>query len=81
MSDGPAIPPEMSDQAPKGRSRYEDYDLVVPASAAPVRRRTPTLTLATAVLAVSGVLPLLTIVLFHPARDIAVALGVLASPS
>jgi hypothetical protein len=76
MSDGPASH-EQGDQLPTGRSRYEDYDIETPVSATPVGRRTPALTLATVVLALSGVLPLLTIVLFQPPRNTAIALGVL----
>jgi hypothetical protein len=76
MNDGPATH-EAHDQAPVGRSRYEDLDVATPASATPVGRRTPTLTLATIVLALSGVLPLFTVVLFQPSRNTAIALGLL----
>jgi len=70
-----AAPPEQ----PLGRSRYEDFDLSDTPPPVAVGRRTPTLTVAAVVLAFSGVLPLLTIFLFHvegSTRIALVALGV-----
>jgi hypothetical protein len=74
MTDQPDEPAEQ----PLGRSRYEDFDLSVkPPSPVAVGRRTPTLTVAAVVLGFSGVLPLLTVFLFHVGGTAAVALAVL----
>jgi hypothetical protein len=67
-----------SSEQPSGRSRYEDFDLSVkPPLPRAVGRRTPTLTVAAVVLGFSGVLPLLTVFLFHVGGTAAVALAVL----
>jgi len=76
VSEGPDVPEEPTPAQPTGRSRYEDYDLSAPAAPPLVRRRTPTLVLAAVVLGFSGVLPLLTVVLFEP--DGPVIAGLLA---
>jgi hypothetical protein len=70
-----AGPPEA--ERPSGRSRYEDFDLSDAPPPVVKGRRTPTLTVAAVVLGVSGVLPLLTIFLFHVEGTAAVALAVL----
>lgn len=70
--DGPHAPDQ-----PLGRSQYEDFDLSAPAKPSVSRRRTPTLTVAAIVLGFSGVLPLLTVVLFDVGGTAAIALGVL----
>jgi hypothetical protein len=63
---------------PLGRSHYEDFDLsATPPPSRPRGRRTPTLTVATIVLGFSGVLPLLTVVLFGVGGNAAIALGAL----
>ena len=67
---------EPSEQ-PLGRSRYEDFDLSVKPPLSAPRRRTPTLTVAAVVLGFSGVLPLLTVFLFHVEGAAAVGLAVL----
>ncbi len=74
MSEDPGLPTEPE---PTGRSRYEDYDLTIPVASSRVRRRTPTLVVAAVVLGVSGVLPLLTVVLFDVSNAAAIALSVL----
>jgi hypothetical protein len=76
MSNDPTDP---TDPTPTGRSRYEDYDLAVPVPPQAPKRRTPTLTVAAIVMAVSGVLPLITVIAFHPSGGAAVALLVLAA--
>jgi len=71
--------PDEAEQTPQptGRSRYEDFDLsAMPAAQAP-GRRTPTLTVAAVVLAISGVLPLLTVFVFPVEGGAALALVVL----
>ncbi len=82
MTDEPDEPGKRTEGAdasdrPTGRSRYEDFDLSVTPPPPAVGRRTPTLTVAAIVLGVSGVLPLLTVVLFHVGGTAAIALGVL----
>ncbi len=82
MTEEPDEPREQLDGAdaadrPTGRSRYEDFDLSDAPLPAAVGRRTPTLTVAAIVLGVSGVLPLLTVVLFHVGGTAAIALAVL----
>jgi hypothetical protein len=74
VNDIPDSSHEPSPPEPTGRSRYEDFDLSPPAAPPPLRRRTPTLVLAAVVLGFSGVLPLLTVVLFKPGGSVAVAL-------
>jgi hypothetical protein len=76
MSGNPIDPTE---PAPSGRSRYEDYDLTVPTPQAGPKRRTPTLTVAAVVMVVSGVLPLITVVAFHPEAGATAALLVLSA--
>ena len=72
-TDGPHAP-----DRPLGRSHYEDFDLsATPKPSGTSRRRTPTLTVAAIVLGFSGVLPLLTVVLFDVGGTAAIALGVL----
>jgi hypothetical protein len=72
-TDGPHAP-----DRPLGRSHYEDFDLsVTPKPSAAKGRRTPTLVVAAIVLGFSGVLPLLTVVLFDVGGTAAIALGVL----
>jgi hypothetical protein len=75
MSGNPIDPTE----PPSGRSRYEDYDLTVPTAQAGPKRRTPTLTVAAVVMVVSGVLPLITVVAFHPEAGATTALLVLSA--
>jgi len=75
---GPPEPPVPPDPVPTGRSRYEDYDLSDVAAPAPApRRRTPTLAVAALVLAISGVLPMITVVAFRPEGSAALAFLVL----
>jgi hypothetical protein len=76
MSGNPIDP---TDPAPAGRSRYEDYDLAVPTPPPAPRRRTPTLTVAAIVMAVSGILPLITVIGFHPSGGATAALLVLSA--
>ena len=64
------------DPEPTGRSRYEDFDLSTPPPVARTRR-TPTLTVAAIVLAVSGVYPLLTVFLVHVGSTASILLGLL----
>jgi len=72
-TDGPDTP-----DRPLGRSHYEDFDLsAAPQPSGASRRRTPTLTVAAIVLGFSGVLPLLTVVLFDVGGSMAIALVVL----
>jgi hypothetical protein len=73
----PADRPAPDDAAPVGRSRYEDYDLSMPAPQAAPRRRTPTIAVAALVLAFSGLLPLITVVAFRPSGSASLALLVL----
>jgi hypothetical protein len=80
MSGTPPDPtgPPAGDPAPTGRSRYEDFDLAdVPAATPAPRRRTPTITVAALVLAISGVLPLITVFAFRPEGAAAIAFLVL----
>ena len=83
MSGTPTDPPERppwEEAGPTGRSRYEDYDLsdvTVPKASA--RRRTPTITVAALVLAVSGVLPLITALAFRPGGGGTIALLALSA--
>ena len=73
-------PPEPSagDPAGTGRSRYEDFDLTEVTAATPApRRRTPTITVAALVLAISGALPLITVAAFRPSGSAATGLLVL----
>jgi hypothetical protein len=80
MNDRPGVEPEQPEQ-PSGRSRYEDFDLAeiqaqqqrAPRSPG---RRTPTITVAAIVLAVSGLQPLILVVAFRPAGATGVAVGV-----
>jgi hypothetical protein len=78
MSDPSGSGPERPDQAPGRRSRYEDFDLAElqaeqQRAPRPPARRTPTITVAAVVLAVSGLQPLLLVVAFHPGGTTAVA--------
>jgi hypothetical protein len=78
----PEEPTERTDphalDRPLGRSHYEDFDLsATPPPQRASRRRTPTLTVAAIVLGFSGVLPLLTVLLFDVGGTAALALGVL----
>jgi hypothetical protein len=83
MSDTPREPSETPEDratgAPSvpGRSRYEDYDLAVPTPQAAPRRRTPTIAVAALVLALSGLLPLITVVAFRPGGRATIGLAVL----
>ena len=70
-------PEGASPSQPQGRSRYEDFDLSDTPPPVAVGRRTPTLTVAAVVLGFSGVLPLLTIFLFHVEGTATIALAVL----
>jgi len=77
MIDEPGAP-EPQEPAP-ARSRYEDFDLsdlqAGPQHAArPTGRRTPTLTVAGIVLAVSGVMPILVVIGFRPGSGAAAVL-------
>jgi hypothetical protein len=71
MNDEPGAAPE-PDEPPPGRSRYEDFDLAdlqagpQQGAARPTGRRTPLLTVAAIVLAVSGLMPILVVIGFHP---------------
>jgi hypothetical protein len=78
VSDEPLEPPE-SDPLPTGRSQYEDFELPVPGEVQRRRIRTPTLVMAAVVLGVSGVLPVITVVAFHPGGAAAPALLVLGA--
>jgi hypothetical protein len=76
-SDEPERPEAASPEQPLGRSRYEDFDLSDTPPPVAVGRRTPTLTVAAVVLGFSGVLPLLTIFLFHVEGTARIALAAL----
>jgi len=70
MNDRPGADPEQPDR-PAGRSSYEDFDLAELQAAQqraprPPARRTPTITVAAIVLAVSGLQPLLLLIAFRP---------------
>ncbi len=65
------------EQAPGGRSRYEDYDIEVPKPMASPRRRTPTVTVAAIVIGISGLLNLLAVFGFRVGGGIATVLVVL----
>ena len=68
---------ERPESAPRGRSRYEDYDIAVPQPVTPRGTRTPTVTVAAVVMLFSGLLPLLAVLGFRPSGTIAVGLIVL----
>jgi hypothetical protein len=77
MNDPSGTDPERADQTP-GRSRYEDFDLSElqaeqRRAPRPPSSRTPTITVAAIVLAVSGLQPLLVVIAFHPGGATAVA--------
>ena len=83
MNDGPGVDPEQPDpSAPAaGRSSYEDFDLAeiqAQQQRAPRQRgrRTPTITVAAIVLAVSGLQPLILVVAFRPGGATGVAVAV-----
>jgi hypothetical protein len=78
MNDEPGAAPE-PDEPPGGRSRYEDFDLAdlqpgQPGAARPTGHRTPLLTTAAIVLAVSGLMPILVVIGFRPGGGAAAAL-------
>ena len=78
MNDEPGAAPE-PEEPPPARSRYEDFDLAdlqagQQHAPRPTGRRTPTLTVAAIVLAVSGVMPILVVIGFRPGGGAAVAL-------
>jgi hypothetical protein len=78
MNDEPGAAPE-SEEPPSARSRYEDFDLADLQAqqqhlARQAGRRTPTLTVAAIVLAVSGLMPILVVIAFRPGGGAAVAL-------
>ena len=80
MNDPSGPNPEDPEQMP-GRSRYEDFDLAElqaeqRRAPRPPGRRTPTITVAAVVLAVSGLQPLLLVLAFHPQGATAVAVTV-----
>jgi hypothetical protein len=80
MTDPSGTDPEHRGETP-GRSRYEDFDvseLHAEQRRAPRSRssRTPTITVAAIVLAVSGLQPLLLVIAFHPGGATAVAVTV-----
>ena len=69
MNDRPGVDPEQPER-PSGRSRYEDFDLAEiqaeqQRAPRPPGRRTPTITVAAIVLAVSGLQPLILVVAFR----------------
>jgi len=79
MNDRPDADPEQP-EPPIGRSRYEDFDVAELQAAQrraprPPARRTPTLTVAAIVLAVSGLQPLLLVIAFHPGGATGVAVA------
>jgi len=86
MNDRPGVDPGEPEQ-PSGRSHYEDFDLAEiqaeqQRAPRPPGRRTPTITLAAIVLAVSGLQALILVIAFRPggAAGIAVAVwGVLCA--
>jgi hypothetical protein len=63
--------------APTGRSRYEDFDVEMPQPIAAPRGRTPTLVVASVVLAFAGLLPLLFVLAFRPTGSIGIGLVIL----
>ena len=72
MNDEPGVAPEPH-EPPPGRSRYEDFDLAdlqagPQGAPRPTGRRTPLLTVAAIVLAVSGLMPILVVIGFRPGR-------------
>jgi hypothetical protein len=78
MNDEPGAAPEPH-EPPAGRSRYEDFDLAdlqagSQGAPRPTGRRTPLLTVAAIVLAVSGLMPILVVIGFRPAGGAAAAL-------
>jgi hypothetical protein len=82
MNDRPGVDPEQPEQlgAPAGRSRYEDFDLAEIQAAqqrAPRQRgrRTPTITVAAVILAVSGLQPLILVIAFRPGGATGVAVA------
>ena len=81
MTDGSDEPKEHLEgedvAQPSGRSHYEDFDLSDTPPPVALGRRTPTLTVAAVVLGFSGVLPLLTIFLFHVEGTATIMLAVL----
>jgi hypothetical protein len=68
------VPP---DPTPRGRSRYEDFELEVPTPQVAPRRRTPLVTVAAVVLGFSGLLPILSVLAFSPSGATAAGLLVL----
>jgi len=83
MNDRPDVDPEQPGvpSAPSGRSRYEDFDLSeIQAeqrrAPRPRGRRTPTITVAAIVLAVSGLQPLILVIAFRPGGATGVAVAV-----
>ncbi|MGE5226109.1 MAG: hypothetical protein ACM3OO_04470 [Planctomycetaceae bacterium] len=87
MGTTPTDPPEPQDaQEPRWtsehhgapRSRFEDLSVPLPA-AAPIRRRTPTVTTAALILLVSGALTLLTVFLLKPSTGLLPLFAVLGA--
>lgn len=83
MNESPGVGPEQPDppRAPSGRSSYEDFDLAeIQAeqrrAPRPRGRRTPTITVAAIVLAVSGLQPLILVIAFRPGGATGVAVAV-----
>ena len=78
MNDEPGAAPEPH-EPPPGRSRYEDFDLAdlqagSQAAPGPTGRRTPLLTVAAIVMAVSGLMPILVVIGFRPSGAASAAL-------
>jgi len=83
MNDGPSVDPEQPDPpaSSAGRSRYEDFDLAEiqaeqQRAPRPPGKRTPTITVAAIVLAVSGLQPLILVIAFRPGGATGIAVGV-----
>ena len=83
MNDGPGVDPEQPDPSvpSTGRSSYENFDLAeIQAeqrrAPQPRGRRTPTITVAAIVLAVSGLQPLILVIAFRPEGATGVAVAV-----
>jgi len=83
MNDGPEGDPEQPDPSvpSTGRSSYENFDLAEiqaeqQRAPQPRGRRTPTITVAAVVLAVSGLQPLILVIAFRPEGATGVAVAV-----